>query len=456
MTRPHQCPPQLLGVYSCASIGLMVRSFGPQVGAALVLGGLCLGSSLDRSTSDFFETGKLGKPVGFFEGGWLTRIVGERRAKSHFWGISRIADDGHRTYIRRLPGVQRCHWNQLCCCPKLRRDGERSGLDWLFSMAMFEPTLPICWGCYSCGPETSCSCWAILDSNLSSYGSGKATEKMCINLGLRPEVVGAALVLGPFLGGILLENFGGRSPFAFSAVLGFVALLALMAFVPVPGLRWPLVNQVNRVNPFISSSHHAIPKEYLPPSRRASMTGGTAGAPVLAAFQLLVQNPALRWYTAASGGAVLTILTCLRKWDAWMAVTKNHWTLDFRYYNLIYLALVFGTHISLLSGLFSLGMAVYGTVNVLWLKEVVMEREICGRPVAVVTLQPGLWMEWSGCGSFSLCGGRCRDYLTGVKGGGCFFWWSAHTVYQSKSSRVRDYCWISSSARLFSYLYFCE
>lgn len=34
-----------------------------------------------------------------------------------------------------------------------------------------------------------------------------------------------------------------------------------------------------------------------------------------------------------------------------------------------------GTHISLLSGLFSLGMAVYGTVNVLWLKEVVMERE---------------------------------------------------------------------------------
>lgn len=151
---------------------------------------------------------------------------------------------------------------------------------------------------------------------MSSYGSGKATGKTCINLGIRPEVVGAALVLGPFLGGILLENFGGRSPFAFSAVLGFVALLALMAFVPVPWLRWPPVNRVNQVNPFISSSHHAIPKEYLPPSRRASMTGGNAGAPVLAAFQLLVQNPALRWYTAASGGAVLTILACLRKWDA--------------------------------------------------------------------------------------------------------------------------------------------
>jgi len=119
-----------------------------------------------------------------------------------------------------------------------------------------------------------------------------AGPKRAVAVGRFLTVVGAALVLGPFLGGILLENFGGRSPFAFSAVLGFVALLALIAFVP----------------------------EYLPPSRRASMTGGNAGAPVLAAFQLLVQNPALRWYTAASG-------------------------------------------------LFSLGMAVYGTVNVLWLKE---------------------------------------------------------------------------------------
>ena len=72
MTRPHQCPPQLLGVYSCALIGLMVRSFGPQVGAALVLGGLCLGSSLDCSTSDFSETGNSGNPCFFFER-WLDK-----------------------------------------------------------------------------------------------------------------------------------------------------------------------------------------------------------------------------------------------------------------------------------------------------------------------------------------------------------------------------------------------
>lgn len=52
------------------------------------------------------------------------------------------------------------------------------------------------------------------------------------------EVVGAALVLGPFLGGILLENFGGRSPFAFAAVLGFIALLAMTGFVPAP---WPRI-----------------------------------------------------------------------------------------------------------------------------------------------------------------------------------------------------------------------
>lgn len=47
----------------------------------------------------------------------------------------------------------------------------------------------------------------------------------------KSEVVGAALVLGPFLGGILLENFGGRSPFAFAAVLGFIALLSLASFL---------------------------------------------------------------------------------------------------------------------------------------------------------------------------------------------------------------------------------
>ena len=51
---------------------------------------------------------------------------------------------------------------------------------------------------------------------------------------MRSEAVGAALVLGPFLGGILLENFGGRSPFAFAAVLGFIALLAMIGFVPAP------------------------------------------------------------------------------------------------------------------------------------------------------------------------------------------------------------------------------
>ncbi|CAL1127165.1 unnamed protein product [Cladocopium goreaui] len=118
-----------------------------------------------------------------------------------------------------------------------------------------------------------------------------AGPKRAVAVGRFLTVVGAALVLGPFLGGILLENFGGRSPFAFAAVLGFIALLAMTGFVP----------------------------EYLPPSRR-SQSSSTTKAPVLAAFQLLVQNPALRWYTAASG-------------------------------------------------LFSLGMAVYGTVNVLWLKE---------------------------------------------------------------------------------------
>ena len=106
----------------------------------------------------------------------------------------------------------------------------------------------------------------------------------------------------------MLENFGGRSPFAFSAVLGFVALLALIAFVPVSWLHWPQVHQ----KPIHFKHIVTMAKEYLPPSRRASMTGGNAGTPVLAAFQLLVQNPALRWYTAASGGVVLMILPCLK------------------------------------------------------------------------------------------------------------------------------------------------
>lgn len=51
--------------------------------------------------------------------------------------------------------------------------------------------------------------------------------------GVASEAVGAALVLGPFLGGLLLEHLGGRSPFAFAAGLGFIALLAI-GFVPVP------------------------------------------------------------------------------------------------------------------------------------------------------------------------------------------------------------------------------
>lgn len=49
-----------------------------------------------------------------------------------------------------------------------------------------------------------------------------------------PEVVGAALVLGAFCGGLLLEHWGGRSPFACAAVLAFVAVLALISFVPAP------------------------------------------------------------------------------------------------------------------------------------------------------------------------------------------------------------------------------
>lgn len=47
------------------------------------------------------------------------------------------------------------------------------------------------------------------------------------------QVVGAGLVLGPFAGGLLLEHAGGRSPFACAAVLGSLALLALLCFVPV-------------------------------------------------------------------------------------------------------------------------------------------------------------------------------------------------------------------------------
>lgn len=46
-------------------------------------------------------------------------------------------------------------------------------------------------------------------------------------------MVGAGLVLGPFAGGLLLEHAGGRSPFACAAVLGSLALLALLCFVPV-------------------------------------------------------------------------------------------------------------------------------------------------------------------------------------------------------------------------------
>ena len=68
------------------------------------------------------------------------------------------------------------------------------------------------------------------------------------------EVAGAALVLGPFLGGILLENFGGRSPFAFAAVLGFIALLAMVGFVPAP---WP-----DRIWDSDSDDHLAIQHSY--------------------------------------------------------------------------------------------------------------------------------------------------------------------------------------------------
>ncbi|CAK9099799.1 unnamed protein product [Durusdinium trenchii] len=116
-----------------------------------------------------------------------------------------------------------------------------------------------------------------------------AGPRRAVAVGRFLTVVGAALVLGAFCGGLLLEHWGGRSPFACAAVLAFVAVLALISFVP----------------------------EYLPPSRRSQTSKST---PALAALQLLVQTPSLRWYAAASG-------------------------------------------------LFSLGMAVYGTVNVLWLKE---------------------------------------------------------------------------------------
>eukprot|EP00438_Fugacium_kawagutii_P024540 Skav223320 [mRNA] locus=scaffold200:56756:69600:+ [translate_table: standard] len=118
-----------------------------------------------------------------------------------------------------------------------------------------------------------------------------AGPKRAVAVGRFLTAVGAALVLGPFLGGLLLEHWGGRSPFAFAAGLGFVALLAI-GFVPVP---W---------DGMLSFGGLVVrAEEYLPPSRR-SQSSSSSGAPVLAAFQLLVQNPALRWYTAASGRIV--------------------------------------------------------------------------------------------------------------------------------------------------------
>ncbi|CAJ1337103.1 unnamed protein product [Effrenium voratum] len=117
-----------------------------------------------------------------------------------------------------------------------------------------------------------------------------AGPRRAVALGRFFTVIGAALVLGPALGGYLLGHFGGAAPFACASLLGSLALLGTALLVP----------------------------EYLPPGRRAKSKAPLL--PALEAMQLLAQVPPLRWYAAASG-------------------------------------------------LFNLGMAVYGTVNVLWLKE---------------------------------------------------------------------------------------
>jgi len=137
-------------------------------------------------------------------------------------------------------------------------------------------------GCFASGGAVETSC--IADAT-------PAGPKRAVAVGRFFTVIGAALVLGPALGGALLARVGGSAPFACAACLGLTAFLATAVALP----------------------------EYLPLSRRAPKESTTM-LPAAGVYRLLSQTPPLRWYVAASG-------------------------------------------------LFSLGMALYGTVNVLWLKE---------------------------------------------------------------------------------------
>eukprot|EP00931_Biecheleriopsis_adriatica_P089996 TRINITY_DN64049_c0_g1_i1.p1 TRINITY_DN64049_c0_g1~~TRINITY_DN64049_c0_g1_i1.p1 ORF type:complete len:449 (+),score=95.17 TRINITY_DN64049_c0_g1_i1:58-1404(+) len=120
-----------------------------------------------------------------------------------------------------------------------------------------------------------------------------AGQQRSVAVGRFFTVIGAALVIGPAVGGALCARYGSAAPFVCSAVLAAAGLLATALYLP----------------------------EYLPPSSRVQSSGGlTPGRSLASLARLLQRAPPLRWYVSA-------VMLC------------------------------------------ALGQALFGTTNVLWLKE---------------------------------------------------------------------------------------